>query len=154
LLAYARLDHLENELNYQINHYEESLKLQNNEDRADFHRMIAEQLWELSYLGLSEGETQRYHLDQALSHVKSSLAITKSAGLQLLLGRIYLALGKYDLAEQALIAAQASGDSPKRVLPYLAEVAYRNKQYAKVTSYLDKLETDQSALNQLKEYWS
>jgi tetratricopeptide (TPR) repeat protein len=153
LLAYARLDHLENEMNHQIHHYQKALASLDDTERANFHRLIAEQLWELSYLGLSEGETQRYHLEQALQHVNSSLTITESAGLRLLLGRIYLALGQCELAEEALIAAQAAGDHAKRVLPYLAEVAFRQKQYSKVVSYLSKLETDQSALHQLKEYW-
>jgi HEAT repeat protein len=153
LLAYARLDHLENEMNYQINHYQKDLELQDDTERANFHRLIAEQLWELSYLGLSEGETQRYHLEQALLHATSSLAIAESAGLRLLLGRIYLALGQCELAEEALLAAQAVGDSAKRVLPYLAEVAFRQKQYTKVAAYLGKLDTDHSALNQLKDYW-
>ncbi|OUS24831.1 hypothetical protein A9Q98_13115 [Thalassotalea sp. 42_200_T64] len=154
LLAYARLDQLENEITHQINQYQVLLDSEDLQTQTTYHRLIAEQLWELSYLGLSEGETQRYHLEQALVHAQSSLKNKESTGLRLMLGRIYLALGQYQLAHQAFIAAQAAGEPAKRVLPYLAEVAFLQKRYSQVTSSLAQLgKTEQSALNQLKEYW-
>lgn len=153
LLAYSHLDGLESEMNRQINDYQNQLRTCDDSERSNLHRLIAEQLWELSYLGLSEGVTRQYHLEQSLKHAEAGLAAGGEASLLVLIGRMHLALGNLDKAEQSLIRAQGQELDQLRVVPYLAEIAFKKKQFDRVPVILNQLNTKNSAIGQLRGYW-
>jgi tetratricopeptide (TPR) repeat protein len=108
--------------------------------RAQAHRRLAEAHWEFSFLGLAEGAVLDHALDAALEHAQQSCEQNPGdAPAEMLRGRILLQRGDVDEARVAFERALAAGHPPSKVLPYVAECAFRRRDYDRVREHLREL---------------
>ena len=151
LLAYSQLDPIEQQITDNIKILAEGFKSNENADTA-FD--IAQQFWELCYLGISEGALFNHYIQKALEWCETAIRLDAKPNYSLLLGKIYLSLDKNDLAYEALNKAYRSKMLSSQVLPYLAECAFKKHEYAKVKELLKELgSAGAGKLTQIKEYW-
>jgi tetratricopeptide (TPR) repeat protein len=142
LLAFGMLDSAEKKISVQIQHERELLDTESTtEQRFDCLRHLAELHWELIYASLAQGELRRHILSQARTYLASALAlgVAPSPGLLFLQGRILLAQGEIEPAQAAIEQALALGLSRISALPYLAEIAYRRRQFSVVQDCMRQL---------------
>ncbi|MBU3823504.1 MAG: hypothetical protein H9917_01595 [Candidatus Oceanisphaera merdipullorum] len=127
-------------------------------DRAPAHELayyIAQQYWELCYLGIAEGILKKHYLTQAEQYLRRSLTHTRRGASSLLLGRVLLAQRRAEEALPYLTHALDQGLRLDLVVPYLAEAAYLAKDYGQVRTHIFALaDNNNNQLTQLKEYWS
>ena len=142
LVAFGMLDAEEKKLNAHIqrerNHLEKDI---NPEQRYACLRHLAELHWELIYASLAQGELRRHILGQARSYVDAALQldVPTDSGLTFLHGRILLAQGDIENAQKALEEAIALGQPLTSALPYLAEMAFKRRDFALVKQFMEQL---------------
>ncbi|MBI2779152.1 MAG: hypothetical protein HYX62_05120 [Gammaproteobacteria bacterium] len=158
LLAYSMLSGKEQVINARIK--EQLSRLQQEADaalRTQLHHHIAQDYWELAYLGLAEGEVLIHVLNTAREHVEAALELrTDAPGLHFLRGRILLHQGHIKGARDAFTKAQSVGLPAVEVLPYLAEVAFRERRFQDVRAALralDPLARTHPTLSGVADYW-
>ncbi len=151
LMAYAQLERYEARINESIH----LLKAQFNfNPQAKKATEIAQQYWELCYLGIAEGALKKHYLKEAESYLRDAQGLNAGADNDLLLGRVMLAQGRHIEASQPLVRAQQAGFLPKQVAPYLAEAAFLRRDYQEVKKQLRTLSTEEGAqLEHVKAYW-
>ncbi|WP_434361671.1 hypothetical protein NF212_24750 [Parasalinivibrio latis] len=151
LLAYASLEKIEYQINENLERLKNKFTFQKSANRA---YEIAQQYWELCYLGLADGVLRRHYLREARSYLEQAVAIDPMAQVYLLLGRVLIAENEPHSAIGPLEKALSGGLRMKQVAPYLAEAAFIAKDYENVRKYMGFLSnTDNENLRQLKEYW-
>lgn len=138
LVAYGILDNQEKRINGliadELKHLEAARDAQT---RQACYRRLAEQYWELVYTGLAQGALRDYVIDQGLRYTERALAVaTDDAGLYLLRARLLHARHELEEAKQCYHQGLTYGLPESRVLPYLAEVAFDQHNYALVRDYL------------------
>lgn len=157
LYAYAQLDQIERDINTQIHNLRVRLEQGANTEleRAELLEGLAQNYWELSYLGLSVGELRNYALGEATRYGLMSLELRPSFSVSVLVGRAYLALQEPDKAQPYLFSAHQMDPSGLKVTPYLAEVAYQQKNYAALKRYLalHPEQKQQTPIGQVKAFW-
>lgn len=143
MLAFGMLDAEEKKLTQHIQHERAALeRVQNLRQRHDCLRRLAELHWELIYASLAQGELRQYMLDEARRYADEALLIGNDAadsGLHFLRARILMAQGAYDLAVEAISRAMAMGLSEVSALPYLAEIAFRQRRFEYVYGVMKRL---------------
>lgn len=109
-------------------------------------RHLAELHWELIYASLAQGELRKHMLDEARRYADEAIACAgkTDAGLLFLRGRILLAQSEIDEAgvdeaEDSIRNAVACGLSEASALPYLAEMAFRNRRFDVVHGIMQRL---------------
>ena len=138
LFAYSLLDRKESEISRIID--ELRARLRREDDNAVVHARLAEQFWELSYLGLALGEVDRHTLEQAWTHAGEGLASPdEAAAMYFLRGRIALRQNNLPVAELCFAYALAAGMESADIAPYQAEVAYREGRFAEVPDLLQQI---------------
>lgn len=151
LLAYAALEGVESEINEMITAHKKIYAQHHHPETA---YEIAQQYWELCYLGIAEGILKKHYLQQAEHFLNQSVQGQPRASSSLLLGRVLLAQQRPEEAVLYLTYAMDHGLRTKQVAPYLAEAAYRAKDYRKVRKYLAYFPEQQGEeLSQIKEHW-
>jgi hypothetical protein len=151
LLAYSLLEAREKPLSEAI-HAALTRHRAAGPDRGDAAAHLAELYWELVYQGLAVEDVRRHALERCLAYAEEALAAGRSE-MALYRARALHALGR--LAEAAEAYAAVSGFPPSRVLPYVAELAYDQGDYATTRALLSHLTLDAS-LHQLAavlRYW-
>ncbi|MEX3070653.1 tetratricopeptide repeat protein [Vibrio alginolyticus] len=151
LQAYASLERIEKEINESI-----SLLRKQFEHKATAHKAyeIAQQYWELCYLGIAEGVLFQHYLKQAEQNLIQANKIQESASSNLLLARVLLKQKRPLDAIQVLNKAQNQGAITKQVAPYLAEAAYMIGNYREVRQFVTYFPDQQGELlSQIREYW-
>lgn len=123
LLAYALLAQVDkryfNAIQTSLNLLDQAGETQ----KALLCKRIAQEYWELVWVGLARGETARPILDKALHYAQRALeGCADDAGLQFLLGKILLRLKRHDEARVALWRAELEGMATARITPYLREM--------------------------------
>lgn len=137
LLAYVLLDRKEHTINSRIKHHQEQLAQAEPGDRARWHHRLAHDYWELCYLGLAPGDLRTHFLTMARQHVEETLhEKSKNPGFRLLHVRILINLGDYATARETLMQAMADGLPEPKALPYLAELAFHQRDFAAVRADL------------------
>ncbi len=111
------------------------------EQRHNCLRHLAELHWGLTYAALAQGELRNHMLGQARIFLEAAIAVDVplTPGLFFLKGRILLAQGETDSAEQALLQALDMGQSKISALPYLAEMAFKRREFARVRQLMQQL---------------
>ncbi len=100
------------------------------EDAARVELRLAENHWELGYLHLVEGTVRLYALQNARKHAMEAIVLSpEAAPAHFMLARILLALAEYVPASASFYRAINLGYPRKRVLPYLAECAFRRREF-------------------------
>jgi len=157
LLAYSMLDSKEEKINSGIQSIEKQLKNDENKKNARLYKELAHHYWEFSYLGLAQGEIVNHVLRQSYENLLMALALEpKDAGANFELGRVLLSLGDKQEAMKYFSKALDLGISKNDIIPYMAEVAFRMKDFQQVKSLLKTLPDDAKkipSINNLTNYW-
>ncbi len=151
LQAYASLERIEKEINESI-----SLLRKQFEHKATAKKAyeIAQQYWELCYLGIAEGVLFQHYLKQAEQILIQANSIQESVSSNLLLSRVLLKQKRPLDAIEVLNKAQTQGAITKQVAPYLAEAAYMTGNYREVRQFITYFPDQQGELlSQIREYW-
>jgi hypothetical protein len=140
LIAYGILDTREKTINARIHAATLRLAQAGEHERASLHKQLAELYCELIYQGLVHGVLREHAAAQARAHVDRAMAIdSRDAALHGRSGQIALSSRDYRTAELALQRALELGLPESRVLPYLAEVAFRTRRFGEVRSLVRRL---------------
>ncbi|CAM3037246.1 Extracellular Matrix protein PelE [Vibrio mytili] len=151
LQAYASLERIETEINESISLFKKQF-----EHRPTAHKAyeLAQQYWELCYLGIAEGVLIQLYLEQAEQYLIHANKIQESASSNLLLGRVFLKQKRPLDATRVLNRALNQGAIIKLVAPYLAEAAYMIGNYRDVRHFITYFPDQHNELtSQIKEYW-
>lgn len=152
LLAYSSLESIEAEINIAIGACKKQFKKNETATKA---AEIGHQYWELCYLGIAEGSLRNHYLQEAENFLSRSNDIERSASNHLLFGRVLLAQKKCVQAKKHFELALDAGLISSQVAPYLAECAFRAKEYQKVRELIKRFPVQQgNSLSQIREYWS
>ncbi|MEO1767658.1 hypothetical protein [Thiobacter aerophilum] len=153
LLAYGLLDAQEKRLNAAI-HEALSRYAVGGAERLAAAERLTELYWELVYHGLAVGDVRRHALESCLAYAEEVLAVRPHAEMKLYKARALHALGQ--LEQAAALYRELDELPPSRVLPYLAELAYDQGDYAtarQLIGRLDRLATV-PRLAAVVRYWS
>lgn len=158
LLSFNILDQQEGFIEKDINKILSAIETTNpdNLQRAKFEKNLAQLYWELTYRHLILKELEEGTLKKALSYAQSALLVLNDDPVAwVLLGKIYYKLNELQLAEEAFRKANAFNVPPSQVLPYLAEIKFKFKDYAEVRFYLGDSDTlyDINRIASVKRYW-
>jgi len=142
LLAFGMLDSEEKKISSHIQHELTLLEGElDSEQCSDCYVHLAELHWEMVYAGLAQGELRRHILGQALGYLEQALAQNPepTPGVLFLKGRILLAQGRAEDANEIIEQALALGLAPASALPYLAEIAFKNRKFEQVYQYMEQV---------------
>ncbi len=157
LLAYSMLDRMEQRINDRIRRLRAGLQVTRAASQARVQRSLAQQYWELAYLGLSQGDVLEHVLEQAQSYADAALALEPDdSGIHFLRGRILLQRGLMDEASQSFARALEAGMAADDVLPYQAELAFLRRDYPAVRGFLARISPwarRNPPLSEIAEYW-
>lgn len=158
LIAYGTLDHAENEIMQLIYASRRNLEAATDDTaRHALNRRLAELHFELVYQNLVLGAVHRHTIEQAETYARAGLATDDTdAALWLICGRLALAANEPVAAKTYLLRAQALGFPRERLIPWLAEVAYLQRQFPLVGELLRSLDrgTTMPMLKPVVSYWS
>lgn len=142
LIAFGMLDTAEKRTTHEIQQESQRLARQlTDSQRYNCLQRLAGLNWELVYACLIQGELRTHILQQASDHIDAALALSvpPDSGLMFLRARIRLALGDAEGAKAAIELALTLGQPRVSVLPYLAEIAYRRRDFEEVTQLMRQL---------------
>lgn len=142
LIAFGMLDAEEKKLSVHIHREQKSLESPlSSRARYDCLRHLAELHWELIYAGLAHGGLKTHNLNQAWKYLEMAFAMDEQheCGILFLKGRILLAQGKMEQAREALHQSMQLGQSPGSALPYLADLAFQQREFAAVHANMQTL---------------
>ncbi len=160
LIAFGMLDAKEKALTQLIHAEQRRLaSAQKASDRFASLRRLAELHWELVYASLAQDELRQYMLKTAADFLHKAEQFPEAAQdalLAKLAGQVYMAQGDYVAAKTALKRALALGQPKSSILPYLAEIAYLERDYAHVRRLMRQLanESVKSNLRLLIDLWT
>ncbi|WP_456397253.1 hypothetical protein [Desulfurobacterium sp.] len=144
LYAFAILSKLEKEIDDKISFLKTKLKkIDNTKEKALIHFELASLYWDMVYLKVADKELIPFIIKEALNHIQNSLKFHKTPEIELLAGKIHLKLGNRKEAKKLLSSAFNQGDKlmKMKVVPYLAEIAFYEKNYKTVEKLFSILET-------------
>ncbi len=142
LVAFGMLDSEEKKLNAHIQREQDHMtQTLTPEQRYTCLRQLAELHWELIYTSLAQGELRRHILNRARHYLDAALALdlTPDSGLMFLKGRVLLEQGEVAIAQDAMEQALALGQPLSSALPYLAEMAFKRRDFVCVQQYMNQL---------------
>lgn len=156
LLAYGMLDAREKTLNAAIHDARTRLSYARDiDDRRLLARKLSDLYWELVHQELVQGDLRRHALDESWRYALEAID-DRDAALALRLGRIAQQQHRPDVAQTYFERALALGMPGTRVLPYLAELAFEQGDFATTRARLARL-AGVSVLPRLEPvvaYWS
>lgn len=142
LVAFGMLDAQEKKIFAHIQREREALS----HDLTPARRLtclghLAELHWELVYAGLAQGELRRHMLAQAHQYLDAALDadVLPTSGLLFLKGRILLDEEAIDAAQVAFEQAVKLGQPKLSALPYLAEIAFKRREFGLVKQFMTQL---------------
>ena len=98
--------------------------------KAIYEKELAYLYREFVYYQLVSKELEPFYLEQAARHaLRAMKAYPDSAELYLFLGKIYLYVHDYTQAHNAFAKAMEDPRYAAETLPYMAELAFRRKDY-------------------------
>ena len=158
LLAYGMLDNLEKRLNSKIHKtLQDYHDAQDNDEKILAARKLSQLFWELLYQGLVQGDLAKHAAEQALNFTQIALeADDADPGLYLARGRLLQQAGFIEKAQEDYNKALSLGLPNPRVIPYLAEIAYDQRNYREVKQLLASMHNWQSLpkLQPIIKFWS
>jgi tetratricopeptide (TPR) repeat protein len=158
LLAYGMLDNQEKRINRAIDEELRQLGLATAEPaRLAAAQRLSDLYWELVYQRLALGDLRQYAIDESLRYCEQVLAEhPASAAMILRRGRLRHEQGNYAAAEADYRRALALGLPATRVLPYLAEVRFEQRDFAGASRLVQELSAWNSLprLRPIVDYWT
>lgn len=119
-------------------------------------RTLAFAYWEVLYNGMTRNELAEFFADQSISYANRALQEGgDDASLLVLLGRVYNWKGDPERAEAFIHAALEQGAHRDRVIPYLAEFAFRRRDFATLNTYFrnDPLLRHKPGIGPVATFW-
>lgn len=165
LLAYGMLDKKEKAISHRIIAEQAVLSdgdataasgESDRDRRFGAHKRLAELNWELVYQRLVQGDMLRFTAREAWRHAHEALALrADDAGLWYLLGRIGLEADEPAEGQAALDRAGELGYPIERLVPWLAEYAFRERRYEQVRLQFARLAVPPGSLRTAAayQYW-
>ena len=151
LLAYSMLDKKEKKLDRLITTQLQALENKPSEKHIAEHLSLAEAYWELSYLGLVQGQAQTHILQDAYMHIQKVVQHRATdADAYFLQARIALALNLYDVAEDSLDQALKFEVNSIKARSYQEELAFVSRHFKERSGNISHKEND----NRLDEHVS
>lgn len=152
LFAFSCIDNIDNTLTEKIGNLR--LKLEKSESTSMLIQ-IGELYWEFYYLGLSDGAITKTYLDFALLYFEKAASKEPRGQVYIKLGRVHLAQNNLHEAEKCFQRAIELGILEEKVSLYLAEIAFRRKEYFKVAQLLRVIDEnlDGEHSEEIQEYW-
>jgi len=158
LVAYGILDAREKSINARIHAAAKRLgDMPPARERAVLERQLADLYWELIYQGLVFGDLRDHAVAQARRHLDQALSLDPEDGaLWALAGRLAALEGGFEEARRAFGRAREFGLPESRVLPYLAEVAFRRRAFGEVRELAARLGAapQPQRIAQVVQYWA
>ena len=158
LVAFGILEKKEKSINARINQELEWFQQSKDEqDKLTHARELAYAYWELVYKDVVEGDILQYALEQATRYNTLVLSADPSdAGMWALQGQILLRTNECEKAQAAFTNARDYGIPDTRVVPYLAEIAFIQKDFSELANLFRAGErlSEISILTPLIRYWS
>jgi hypothetical protein len=142
LVAFGMLDAEEKKLSVHIQREREALlRALTPDQHYSCLSHLAELHWELIYASLAQGELRNHILGQARNYLEQALAtgVAPNSGLLFLNARILLAQGEVENAHVALQQSIALGQPKISALPYLAEMAFKRREFGLVKQLMAQL---------------
>ena len=166
LLAYGMLDNHEKRINRAIDEELKAFSAHRHgegEDAPGDATMLAAQrlsdlYWELFYQELAQGDLRDHAINESLRYCEFVLIQQPdNAPLNLRHGRLLKEFGQIDEAEAAFRRALKLGLPATRVLPYLAELCFEQRNFAETRRLMQELANWGSLLPRLQpilDYWT
>jgi len=158
LVAYQMLDKKTSALNKEIQRLSTEAQKSTGLAKSNIHLQIASNYWELLTLEDDEPVAREQLLDNAEDHANQAIEHQRnSINAHFLLGRIYL---KQDLpakAARAFEQAQTHGMSKDKVIPFVAEAAFVERDFEKLRNLLSELDPafkSYPPFSNVVEYWA
>jgi tetratricopeptide (TPR) repeat protein len=158
LVAFGMLDAEEKKISSRIREVSERLNGQDPVNAFDSLCQLAELYWELVYACLAQGELRKHILSQAADFADRAMALQpeSGSGLLFLRARIWMEQGDDTSAKVAFQQAMELGQPKASTLPYLAELALRQRDFALVQRYMQDLSPLHlsSRTRGVQEFWT
>jgi len=147
LIAYGMLDQKEKGINAEIQFERRRLQeVAAGPERLNVLRRLVELNWELIYSDLVQGDVRAFHLAQVDAYAQQALALAgDDPGLLFLRARGLQAGGELQQARAAFLLAIEHGLLESRALAYLAEIAFEQRDFVLLRSYLERIGGSQAS---------
>jgi hypothetical protein len=146
-------DYLQKKINQLLKRNEEVLEPQK---KAFIAKQLALLYWELVYRNLADHEFRSILLEQSYFYANLALEeLTTDATLIILLSRICMESNKIEEGVTDLSVAAKMNAPSSKIIPYLAELAYKKKNFSSVRDYLCSDSSFRYVLriNKIVEFW-
>lgn len=144
LMAFSLISKMEKDLNEKIYMLNEKLKEEDlsNEEKAEIYLELGQIYWNFIIFKIVDEEMRKFFIEKTIFYVKESLNIKENFLAYFLLGRIYLYIKDYIKAKEYLTKAYFSNKVRKnKVIPYLVECYFYEKEYDMVKRLFSELDT-------------
>ena len=125
--------------------------------RRDLCRVLAFSYWEVVYNDLARDELAVFFVRQSLEYARQAVELGGGSdpALLVLMGRLYLKQGDVERAGEAIRTALEHGVHRDRVIPYLAELAYRRRDFEELKQYFqsDPLLRHKPGIGPVVQFW-
>lgn len=155
LLAYSMLEEKEKKLARRANQLQQGLARAEQSQIVQMERRLAQVWWEMAYLGLAQGGLKTYYLQNTRTIPRRLVERRSHPNDWRLLGRTALALGESAEAKTAFHESLTAGAPVELVCPYLAEVAFIERDFDRVRRELEAGNNERTnpAMKPLLEAW-
>lgn len=156
LLAYALTDGIDKEISKRIQRRLSLLDVTPLDEQARLRKALAQDYWDMAFLGLASGDVESHVLREAAKHLERVLDLRPDGGAALLLGRVRLKQTRPTEAEAAFARARALGLPSVAVGPYRAEAAFLLRRFDDVRQRLSELPATSRArlpLAEVLRFW-
>lgn len=156
LLAFKLYDQREKVIGATISEALQSLRVSDDPDeKLNLYRKLAFSYWEMVFNELNSDLSQ-FFMGQSLKYaILVYEAAADDASLLILMGRIYLRKGEVLLAQKFINLGLAHGAHRDRVIPYLAELAYRQRDFKALKQFFatDPLLRHKPGIGPVVKFW-
>ncbi len=136
LYSFSLIDKLEKEINTKIKDGVDRIKKVENyedKDKMETYIMILNQYWDLVYFGLSDKSMEGFVIEKIEEYAKLALEISdKSASIYVILGKASMYKNDLPLAHEYFLKAIRNGADNNYIRPYLAEIAFKRRDFVSV----------------------
>lgn len=143
LYAFGILNTQTKEIDQRISELKNRLnKTESADDKTQLKKNLAFLYWEMVFNHLVKDDLLTYSIKKATQYAFEALDENKDdAGLWVLLGKIYFYKKEFAKAKEALEKAEKLRAPYEKILPYLAELSFKERDFAKIREYLSLSDT-------------
>jgi hypothetical protein len=157
LLAFSMISKMEKQLNDKI--HELNLRLKDTDlskdAKAKIYFELAQAYWDFVFFHIVDKEFENYAIEKALYYAEEGLKLKNDFFPYFLIGRIYLKLKDYKKAKEYLELAFNFKGFRYKVVPYLAECYFYEKDFKKVKELFSQLDLSLDVkVSFMKQFWS